>query len=197
MANGTRRIDAVEFVFFLELADFALQSFLRETQRIDQLFQFSHAADHPGAVDDQFADRIHHAVEAVERDANRLGGCAAELRTGLECFRAQPRSPATCLRRARFRDSPRLRSRGDGFFDFDRSKFRDATQQGIDACAHFGFVGPLLVQSFLQYIDRFEANIHDRGRRFDFSVAQPADQIFNAMCDRRQAASVRLALRNL
>ena len=67
------RADAVELVLFLKFVDLAVQALLRKTECVDQLFQFGDAANHFRAVDDQFADGVHHAVEPRQRDAHRLG----------------------------------------------------------------------------------------------------------------------------
>ena len=69
----------------------------------------------------------------------------------------------------------------------ERRKFGDAAEQGIDAGAHFGFVGPLAMQSLLEDVDGFEADVDDGGRRIDFAVAEAADQVFDAMGDGAEA----------
>src|SRR6266705_297469 len=51
-------------------SSFGLQPFLRKTQRVDEFLQLSDAAHHASAVDDQFADGVHHAVKAGQRDAH-------------------------------------------------------------------------------------------------------------------------------
>src|SRR5277367_3118473 len=71
---GARSGDASELVFVLKFGDFALQALARKSESVDQLFQFSNATHHAGAVDDQLADRVHHAVEAFESDADGFGG---------------------------------------------------------------------------------------------------------------------------
>ncbi|HXM88440.1 MAG TPA: hypothetical protein VN916_03250, partial [Candidatus Acidoferrum sp.] len=86
---------------------------------------------------------------------------------------------------------------GNGFFNFDGGEFRDAIEQGIDAVAHLGFVGPLLVERFLEDVDGLEANIDDGGRRLNFSVAQAANQILNAMRDRAKPLQSDLSCRSL
>ena len=70
------------------------------------------------------------------------------------------------------------------FFQFQRSKLRDAAEQGIDAGAHFHFIGPLAMQRFLQDVDGFQAKVDDGRRRLDFAVTQAADQVFHAMGNR-------------
>ena len=40
-----------------------------------------------------------------------------------------------------------------GFFGLEWREFRDAAKQGIDFGAHFGFVGPLAMQRFLEHVD--------------------------------------------
>jgi hypothetical protein len=49
--------------------------------------------------------------------------------------------------------------------------FRVIAGACADLGAHFGFVGPLPVQSLLQYVDRGEAEIDYSRGRLDFSVA--------------------------
>ena len=178
--GGAGGADAVELVFFLEFVDFALQAFLGEAERVDEFFEFGDAADHAGAVDDQFADGVHHAVEAFESDANGLGGsgllavCLAGLsgRTLRRCDLNLVSGFGFLIGRLhRF------------FFGVERSEFRDAIEQRIDAVAHFGLVGPLAMQCLFQNVDGFEADVDDGRRWFDFAVAQAANQIFDAMSD--------------
>ena len=68
-------------------------------------------------------------------------------------------------------------------FGIHRRDFRDAVEQGIDASAHFGFVGPLFVQSLFQNIDGFQAEIDDLRKRLNFASTKTADQIFDAVRD--------------
>ena len=70
-----------------------------------------------------------------------------------------------------------------GFFSFLRRKLRNARKQGIHSRAHLGFVRPLPVEALLQYVHRLETEIHDGGRRLDLAVAQPPDQVLDAMRD--------------
>ena len=75
--------DTVEFVFFLEFGNFALQAFFGEIQGIDQLFKFRHAPDHPRTIDDQLPHGIHHAIETIQSDAygfDGRGGTRLKLR---------------------------------------------------------------------------------------------------------------------
>ena len=51
------------------------------------------------------------------------------------------------------------------------------------------------MQRFLQYVDRFQANIDDHRRRFNFSVAQTADKIFDAMGNGAEAFQADLSRR--
>ena len=66
----TSGIDAIEFVLFLELGDFALQAFFRKAERFDEALEFGDAPDHSRTVDDQFADGVHHAVKPRQRNAH-------------------------------------------------------------------------------------------------------------------------------
>ena len=75
------------------------------------------------------------------------------------------------------------RSDGLGFLGFQRREFRDTAEKGINAGADFQFIGPLLVQRFLQHVDGFQAQVDDRRRWLNFSVTQTSDQIFNAVRD--------------
>jgi len=48
-----------------------------EVQHVGKLFQFGQTSQHAGTVDHQFPDRVHHLVQALERDADgfRLRQC--------------------------------------------------------------------------------------------------------------------------
>ena len=59
----TSGIDAIEFVLFLELGDFALQAFFREAEGVAQALEFRDPPEHTSTVDDQLAHSVHHAVE--------------------------------------------------------------------------------------------------------------------------------------
>jgi len=61
---------------------------------------------------------------------------------------------------------------GRRVFGIHGRNFGDAVEQGIDSRAHFGFVGPLLVKSFFQNVDGFEAEIDDLRKRIDFAFAE-------------------------
>ena len=72
-------------------------------------------------------------------------------------------------------------------FGLERRELGDTAEQRIDTVAHFGFIGPLVVQSFLEDVDGFKANVNDGRRGFDLAVAQAADQIFYSMSDGAEA----------
>src|SRR5271155_878984 len=74
MASGDeRRLDFAEFVFLLEFGNFSGQAALREIQDFDEFGELSETADHACAIDDELADGVHHAVQALERDAHGFG----------------------------------------------------------------------------------------------------------------------------
>ena len=142
--------DAVKFVFFLKFGNFPLQPLFREAQRVHELFEFRHSAHHARAVDDQFSDCIHHAVEPRQRNSNRLnrGGSARSLFRGLLGRCGALRGGFDFLLTRRFAGNGRRR-RGLCFFGVERGKLRDSAQQGIDTSPHFDFVGPLPVEGLL------------------------------------------------
>src|SRR6202011_4821539 len=84
-----------------------------------------------------------------------------------------------------------------GVLGVQRREFRDTTEQGIDASAHFTLIAPLFVKRFLQHVNRFQANIDNHRRWFKFSVPQTADKIFNAMGNGAQAFQADLCRRAL
>src|SRR5215472_6842318 len=176
--RGDLRANAIEFVFFLEFVDFAMQALFREAQGVNQLFEFADATNHLGAADDQLADSVHHAVEAAEGDADGFvgGGLLGGERLLVSGFfghgfRGNFLVPFVEVGERCF------------FFHFLRSQRCDFAEQGIDALAHFGFVGPLAMKRFLEDVHRFQADVHDRWRRMQFTVAQTTDEIFDAVRD--------------
>ena len=176
----TRGINPIEFVLFLELGDFALQAFFRKTECVAQALEFSDASEHAGTINDQLSDSVHHAVKARERDANGFCGCGS-IRGLAGFWRADLGAGRTAglhglSGQSRFR-------RWGCVFGIHRRDFRDAVEQGIDASAHFGFVGPLFVQSLFQNIDGFQAEIDDLRKRLNFAFTKTADQIFDAVRD--------------
>ena len=137
--NRPARTKFVVLVLFLELGDFALQAFFRKAERFDETLQFGDASNHSRTVDDEFADGIHHAVEACKAYAHGFRGvCSLLPVAGIDARRGG---------RWRCRGRCFLLRHGDQFaaFNFYGSKLRDLREQGIDAVAHFGFVGPLFL----------------------------------------------------
>src|SRR6266852_2388777 len=179
-AGVARRADAVELVFFLELGNFAVQALFGKAKRIDEFFELGDATDHAGAVDDQLSDGVHHAVEAFEGDAH---GLHSGIRL-LEKFSFLSRRLRSGLRLGGWRFPT---ARRDGFFFLERGELRDATKQGIDLGAHFGFVGPLAVQRLLEDVDGRETEIDDGGGGLNLSIAETADQILDAVRDATKA----------
>ena len=156
-----------------------------ENCRTSTSFQFGQAAEHARAVDDQLADRVHHAIEPLKRNAHGFG-----LRQGLRLplRRRRPRGSPKRGRRSsggRFRARRRLRCCGF-VFDFFRCQFRDAREQRIDCGGHFRVARPLAVQEFLQHVDRLQQHVHDFGAGLQNTIAQAADQVLHAMRDRRE-----------
>src|SRR6266404_3685100 len=152
----------------MELDDLTLQAFLRKAEGIAQTLEFRHATEHAGAVDDQLANRIHHAIEARQGDSNRFG--SRRSRGPFVGFCRDSRSRRRSLRRARFR-SRRCTVRSRNFFFIHRRNFGDSVEQRIDASTHLSFVGPLLVQDLFQNIHGLETKIDDLRRRFQFIFA--------------------------
>ena len=66
------RIDAIEFILFLEFGHLALQSFFRKSQSVAQTLEFRDASEHARTVDDQLADGVHHAIEASQGNSHGL-----------------------------------------------------------------------------------------------------------------------------
>src|SRR3984893_8230791 len=178
----TRITDAVDFAFFLELIYLALYAFLGKTQCVDEFFELRDTSDHAGPVDDQLSHRIHHAVEAFERDADGFCGCG--YADGLlSSFFARSFSQ----RRGRYFAGKfgfvavRYFLGNLVFLRIQWSKFGNTGEQRIDSRSHFGLVGPLLVERLLQDIDGFEAQIDNRRGGIDLSVPEAADQVFYAV----------------
>ena len=71
-------VQAAEFVLVLKFGDFVREAGFRKRENFDQLRKLGQSSEHPGAVDDEFTDGIHHSVEALERNPDGLG-----LRQGL------------------------------------------------------------------------------------------------------------------
>ena len=188
-AGQERWADAAEFVLFLELGNFAGQPALRKIQNFDQLRQFRQAANHARSVDDQLADCIHHAIQAVERDAHGFGLWQRRL---LRAFCGSGGSSS--LRRTGIGVS-----RGSPFGDRLRGSFRnilgDSRQQQIHCRAHFQIARPLAVQKFLQNVHRLQADVHNFSAGVQRTVAQLADQILDAMRHRRQPVQSNLRRR--
>ena len=98
---------------------------------------------------------------------------------------------AACFQRLH---SCRLRFR---LFRFERSKFRNSPQQGVDSGAHLGFVSPLPMKRLLQNVYRLKAQIHNSRRRLDFAVTQTANQILDAVRDATEPLQPHLRRRTL
>ena len=186
---GHQRVgDAAELVLLLEVGDLARQPRLRKLQDLDEFREFGEAAEHARAVDDELADRVHHAVEPLERNAHGFGlrqaACAAAADARARQAGDVPAASASDSRR------------GFGFAHFFRDlfgrEFRDAREQRIDRSGHFGVARPLAMQKLFQHVHGLQAHVHDFGAGLQRAVAQAADQVLHAMRDRGKPVQAHL-----
>ncbi len=64
---------AAEFVFLLEFADLVGHARLGKIQHVGQPLQLFQPAQHTGPIRHQLANRVHHAVQPLQGNADRLG----------------------------------------------------------------------------------------------------------------------------
>ena len=144
-------------------------------QHLNEFGQFGEPAEHARPVDDEFADRVHHAVEPLERNAHGFG-----LRQSLRRGGARGRRNRRCPDRERFHSG-----RSFGFTAFLGCFFgrelRDSREQRINGGGHFGIARPLAVEKLLEHIHGLEEQVHDLGAGLQHAVAQASDHIFDAM----------------
>ncbi len=159
LPGTSERLDFAELVLFLEFGNFSGEAALREIQDFDEFGEFGEAAHHAGTVDDQFADGVHHAVEALEGDAHGFG-----LRQGFG-------SGAALFWRcdSGFCGCGVAAARGRGLRPGAASSVSSGASSAI--CARSGStaarisssLGPLAVQEFFQDVHGFQADVHDIG----------------------------------
>src|SRR3954468_14428367 len=202
-----------EFILLLKFSDLIRHASLGEVQDVCKTLEFREPPQHTSAVDDQLAYCVHHAIEALERDAH---GLRLRYRRNLalgdrevvrfyffrfgrgvlddRCMNHRQRD----LYRLRLADNRRGNWYGGGFsrtfrlrrnlFQFFWSKPRDPGEQLFDTGLRAGFIRPLPIQEFLERVHALQANVYDLRTGMQQAVAQTPDEVFCTMRHASDAA---------